>query len=100
MPSPLSGFFGIIVADIIKGLSILGGLLGVLKANGISTGSIGSMVAQDITNVEAYQTDYDSGQAVIVGKFQYSDAQGTSEAIVAVMKQGGPAYASLFGSST
>lgn len=94
-----------VIADLLKAFGLLGGLLSLLQAQGISTGSIGSLATQTITNTEAYETDIANGQGVVVASVDItSDAPNTSSPIGTVvlvaMTQGGTAYQSLFGSST
>jgi len=97
------GLFGTIgstlITDVLKAIGFVGGLLGLLKQQGIPTGSLGTWVAAEIANEQAIQADYDSGQAVVLGSFVFTDQAGQSDCVVVGVKRDGPAYGTLFGTN-
>lgn len=82
-------------ALILKVVGVLGGIFAALKANNVAP-SLDTVALADITSIQAYEADYASGQAVIIGNLSLNGQAG----VVAVMDVGGPAYQALFGSNS
>lgn len=79
------------IATILKVLGAVGSAIGILKQFGVDTGPIGNDLLHIVEDVPVNLTNFQNGQAVVVGTFSEGGIPGT---LVAV-KNGGPAAASL-----
>jgi hypothetical protein len=77
-----------------KVIGIIAGVFGVLKASGVAP-NLDSVAIADITSIQAYEADYDNGQAIVIGTLSLDGKAG----VIAAMADGGPAYQALFGSN-
>uniref|UniRef100_E6QP69 Uncharacterized protein n=1 Tax=mine drainage metagenome TaxID=410659 RepID=E6QP69_9ZZZZ len=79
------------IANILKILGTVATSLGILKQFGVNLGPVGNEALNILNDVPIDLTDFNNGQAVVLGTFTENGVPGT---IVAV-KNGGPAAASL-----
>lgn len=85
------------VAVALQGLGLVKSFALSLKANGIDPFGLDDLVVAQVDNVQAVQTDYDNGQAVVLGALPIVDSSGSSVMTVVGVKQGGTVYTQLFG---
>lgn len=77
-------------------LGLAGGLLGVLKTNGINTGEVGAAATTIVSTTTEDLSDYENGQAVVVSTISVGGKAG----VLVAMDTAGAAYATLFGSTS